>query len=395
MKRITILGSTGSIGVNTLKVVEACPDLYRVSALGAGGNVELLASQITHFNPQVVAVRNSASAEALAALLPGRAPEILVGAEGYAVISSLEEIDTVVSAMSGAAGLLPTLKALEAGKDVALANKETMVMAGGLVIEEANRRGGRVLPIDSEHSAVLQCLQGHSRGSLRRVLLTASGGPFRGADRETLSSVGPAEALRHPNWSMGPKISIDSATLMNKGLEVIEAKWFFDLEPRQIHVVVHPESIVHSMVEYCDGSVIAQMGIPDMRIAISYALSFPEHIANDLPPLDLLKVRSLTFEPPDTDRFPCLRLALEALETGGTAPAMLNAANEVAVAAFLEGRIAFPDIARVIAETLDRHSPVPAENIDLVLESDTLARSTAEEAAGKIRQRRGQSFAGI
>ena len=388
MKKITVLGSTGSIGVNTLKVIEANPDRYRVSALGAGGNVELLASQIARFSPQVVAVRDKTAAGALKKLISGNIPRILVGDEGYALISSIPEVDTVVSAMSGAAGLIPTLKALSAGKDVALANKETMVMAGGLVIKEAEITGARLLPIDSEHSAILQCLQGHGRSDLRRIILTASGGPFRTASREILETVTPAQALCHPNWSMGSKISIDSATLMNKGLEVIEAKWFFDLEPARIHVAVHPESIIHSMVEYRDGSVIAQMGSPDMRIAISYALSFPEHIANDLPQLNLEKIGTLSFQAPDLDRFPCLRLALESLEAGGTAPAMLNAANEVAVEAFLSERIAFPDIAGVIAETLEKNSQAAAETIEIVLEYDSLARRTAEEAVELIRRRR-------
>lgn len=379
MKKITILGSTGSIGVNTLRVVEDNPDRYSVFALGAGGNMDLLARQIVRFSPAVVAVKDSASAGKLSELIPGRTPEVLTGERGYRQISSLEEINTVVSAMSGAAGLLPTLEALRAGKDVALANKETVVMAGPVVIGEAARRGARLLPVDSEHSAILQCLQGHDRNDLRRVVLTASGGPFREADARTLAAVTPAQALRHPNWSMGPKISIDSATLMNKGLEVIEAKWFFDLEPGQIDVIIHPESIVHSMVEYCDGSVIAQMGVPDMRVAISYALSFPRHTANDLPRLDLEKTGTLNFHPPDLELFPCLRLALEALKAGGTAPAILNAANEVAVAAFLEERIAFTDIARVITEVLNRQSPVPAANIETVLEADSLARRAAGE----------------
>jgi 1-deoxy-D-xylulose-5-phosphate reductoisomerase len=394
MKQITVLGSTGSIGVNTLKVIEANPGLYDVYALGAGRNAELLASQINRFNPKVVAVRDTATADALPGFIGGgRVPEILVGTEGYRSIASLQETDTVVSAMSGAAGLLPTLEAVSAGKNVALANKETMVMAGGLVIERAKRSGARLLPIDSEHSAIFQCLQGHNRENLRRVIITASGGPFRTWDNKKLASVTPEQALRHPNWSMGRKISIDSATLMNKGLEVIEAKWFFDLQPRQIDVIVHPESIIHSMVEYCDGSIIAQMGIPDMRTAISYSLSFPEHSPNDLPPLSLEKVGALTFEPPDVIRFPCLRLALEALESGGTAPATLNAANEIAVAAFLEERIEFLDIAVIIAETLGKIGPLPAEDLDTILESDAGARQAAEEVVGDIRQNRShQSF---
>jgi 1-deoxy-D-xylulose-5-phosphate reductoisomerase len=389
MKRITVLGSTGSIGVNTLKVIEANPDLYDVCALGAGRNFELLASQVNAFNPKVVAVRDHETAEALKGLLGARKGlEIMTGPEGYGTIASFDETDTVVSAMSGAAGLLPTFDAIAAGKTVALANKETMVMAGGLVIEQAKRSGARLLPIDSEHCAIFQCLQGHNRGDLRRVLITASGGPFRNKDSRELVSVTPAQALAHPNWSMGPKISIDSATLMNKGLEVIEAKWFFDLHPRQIDVIVHPESIIHSMVEYCDGAIIAQLGIPDMRIAISYSLSFPEHTPNDLPPLSLEKIGKLTFEPPDMVRFPCLRLALEALNAGGTAPVTLNAANEIAVAAFLRERVAFLDIAFIITETLENIGSLPAEDIETVLASDARARQEAEEIVRNIQRRR-------
>jgi 1-deoxy-D-xylulose-5-phosphate reductoisomerase len=389
MKKITVLGSTGSIGVNTLKVIEANPDLYEVAALGAGRNAELLASQILRFNPKVVCVLDTNAAEALTRLLKvDSTPEILVGAEGYRSISSLDDVDTVVSAMSGAAGLLPTFEAVNAGKTVALANKETMVMAGALVVARAKQSGARLLPIDSEHSAIFQCMQGHNRENLRRVIITASGGPFRKADSRAMASVTPAQALRHPNWSMGPKITIDSATLMNKGLEVIEAKWLFDLEPRQIDVIVHPESIIHSMVEYQDGSIIAQLGIPDMRIAISYSLSFPEHTSNDLPPLSLEKVGSLTFEPPDMVRFPCLRLALESLEAGGTAPVVLNAANETGVAAFLEERIEFLDIGVIIAETLERSRVCRVEDLDTVLASDADARRTAEEVMKEIQGRR-------
>jgi 1-deoxy-D-xylulose-5-phosphate reductoisomerase len=387
MKRITVLGSTGSIGVNTLKVIEANPDLYDICALAAGRNFELLASQVTAFSPKAVAVRDTATAEALKGLIGGRKPpEILVGSEGYRTLASLEEADTVVSAMSGAAGLLPTLEAVIAGKIVALANKETMVMAGGLVIEQAKHTGANLLPIDSEHNAIFQCLQGHNREDLRRVVITASGGPFRNKDSRAMASVTPEQALHHPNWSMGPKISIDSATLMNKGLEVIEARWFFDLNPRQIDVIVHPESIIHSMVEYCDGAIIAQLGIPDMRIAISYSLSFPDHTANNLPPLSLEKIGKLTFEPPDIVRFPCLRLALEALEAGGTAPVTLNAANEVAVAAFLQERIKFLDIAFIITETLEKTGSLPAEDIDAVLEADARGRQAAEEIVSHIQR---------
>ena len=380
MKTISILGSTGSIGVNALDVIRDNPGLYRVAALAAGKNIDLLHRQIREFNPEAVSVIDSHAADTLGKRLgEGPCPAVFHGQEGASRIATWDGVDTVVSAFTGAAGLVPTYAALRAGNHIALANKETMVMAGGLVTQEARARGLSLLPIDSEHCAVLQCLRGHPREDLRRVILTASGGPFRTATMDRLRTVTPGHALDHPNWKMGAKITIDSATLMNKGLETIEAKWFFDLEMDTIGILVHPQSIVHSMAEYRDGSVIAQMGIPDMRIPIAYALSYPRHLENRLPPLSLERIGTLTFETPDMEKFRCLRLALDAAEAGGTMPAVLNGANEIAVASFLEGRIAFLDIAGVIDRTMERHVTGALDTIDTVMEADGWARKTAAQ----------------
>jgi len=291
----------------------------------------------------------------------------------------MDQVDTVISAMAGAAGLLPTYEAIKAGKHVALANKETMVMAGPLIIAEAEKKGVTVLPIDSEHSAILQSLMGHPREDLRRMILTASGGPFKDFSLEEMSKVTSAQALRHPNWNMGPKISIDSATLMNKGLEAIEAKWFFDLEIGQISILIHPQSVVHSMVEYKDGSIIAQLGIPDMIIPISYALSYPHHLKNSLPPLELETIGMINFERPDLNKFKCLKLALKAAEMSGSIPTVLNGVNEIAVESFLEGRIGFLDIPELIEKTIEAHKPYSIDSIEAVMEADRWARETARE----------------
>lgn len=299
--------------------------------------------------------------------------------EGFVHLATLNEVDTVISAMTGAAGLLPTFEAIKAGKNIALANKETMVMAGSLVMAEAGRRAITLLPVDSEHSAIHQSMQGHSREDVRRVLLTASGGPFRNMELSTMRHVTPQQALDHPNWNMGPRISIDSATMMNKGLEAIEAKWLFGLEMAQISIVIHPQSIVHSMVEYKDGSIIAQLGIPDMMIPIAYALSYPRHNKNRLPPLDLANIGMLTFEKPDYKRFRCLELALSAAEIGGSMPAVLNAANEVAVQAFLRGLIGFLQIADLIEKTMEAHVSYSIDHIEAVMQADRWARERAEE----------------
>jgi len=296
----------------------------------------------------------------------------------------MEQIDTVVSAISGAAGLLPTYEAIRAGKNVALANKETLVMAGAVVMAEAEKQRIQILPVDSEHSAILQSLRGHAREDVRRVILTASGGPFRGLSLEEMRNVTPAQALKHPNWNMGPKISIDSATMMNKGLEVIEAKWLYNLDIDQISIFIHPQSIVHSMVEYVDGSVIAQLGIPDMTIPISYALSYPRHVGNTLVPLDLDRIGTLSFEKPDLERFVCLKLAHEAARAGMSMPAVLNGANEIAVECFLKGKIGFLDIPVIIEKTMWAHEPFAVENIDAVIEADRWARKTARSLVNKI-----------
>jgi 1-deoxy-D-xylulose-5-phosphate reductoisomerase len=379
MKRLTILGSTGSIGTSALKVVEAHPEAYRVVGLTAGRNLELLASQTERFQPSAVALKDAQQAEALKSRLGKRAKtRVYSGAEGCMAVATLDEADTVLSAVTGSAGLPPTYAAIQAGKEIALANKETMVMAGSLVMEEAKRKGVSILPVDSEHSAIFQSLQGHPRADVKRVILTASGGPFRDLPLDAMASVTSEQALKHPNWNMGRKVTIDSATLMNKGLEVIEAKWFFDLSMDQIAVLIHPQSIVHSMVEYKDGSVLAQLGIPDMITPISYALSYPRHVETYLPPLKLEEVGTLTFMLPDRKRFMCLDLAFEAAQIGGSMPAVLNAANEEAVGLFLDGRIGFLEIAVLIKGTMDAHQPFEVDSIEKVITADRWARETVK-----------------
>ncbi|WP_305041216.1 1-deoxy-D-xylulose-5-phosphate reductoisomerase [Geoalkalibacter sp.] len=384
MKNLVILGSTGSIGVNTLDIVAAHPDRYRVLALTAGNNIERLEEQIRAFRPEVVAVVSESQASLLRNRLGGAPPDILWGVQGLMACASHSSAHMVVSAIVGAAGLVPTMAAIEAGHDIALANKETLVTAGPLVMARAAARGVRLVPVDSEHSAIFQSLEGHRRGDVRRMILTASGGPFRERSLAELSQVTPADALNHPNWSMGRKISIDSATMMNKGLEVIEARWLFDLPAERIDVHVHPQSIVHSMVEYIDGSVIAQLGLPDMRTPIAYALSYPERIALNIPQLDLCQIGRLTFERPDLQKFACLKLAYEALREGGTAPTVLNAANEVAVDAFLHGEISFLNISRVIAAVLEQPWDHRLDHIDDVLRADRRARSRARKTIEAI-----------
>jgi 1-deoxy-D-xylulose-5-phosphate reductoisomerase len=379
MKSIAILGSTGSIGVSALKVIESDPGEYKAVALAAGNNADLLFEQIMRFKPLVAAVSREDSAIALRERLKGRSnTDVLFGVKGFSELAALNEADTVISAMSGASGLIPTYKAIKAGKKLALANKETMVMAGAIIMELARSMNLDILPIDSEHSAVFQSLQGHDRRDLKRIVLTASGGPFRNLSIEEMKKVTPALALRHPNWTMGKKITIDSATLMNKGLEVIEAKWLFNLTMDQIDILVHPESIIHSMVEYLDGSVIAQMGIPDMITPISYALSYPRHRKTNLPPLRLEEVGKLTFEKPDMNRFKCLNLAFKAMNTGESMPAVMNGANEIAVESFLNGKIGFLQIPLLIERTMDRHNTFHPEGIEDIMEADAWARRTAE-----------------
>jgi len=385
MKKITILGSTGSIGLNTLKVIKSNPEEYRVLALAAGRNIELLIKQIEEFDPVAVAVLEEDTAVTIRDRLKGNTKtEVFSGTERFTQLVTLEEVDTVVSAMSGAAGLIPTYEAIKAGKDIALANKETMVMAGPIIMDQARKQDVSILPIDSEHSAILQSLQGHRQEDLRRVILTASGGPFRDVPLEKMEALTPASALKHPNWNMGKKISIDSATLMNKGLEAIEARWLFDLEMEQISIVIHPESIIHSMVEYRDGSIIAQLGVPDMITPISYALSYPRHIETHLPPLELDAIGALNFRKPDMERFRCLELALSAAETGGSMPTVLNGANEIAVESFLDGKIGFLQIPVLIEKTMEAHETFSIHSIDKVMEADSWARDTAGKELIKL-----------
>jgi 1-deoxy-D-xylulose-5-phosphate reductoisomerase len=382
MKNIAIIGSTGSIGVNALKVIEANPDRYRVVALAAGKNIDLLVKQIKQFRPLGAAVLDDAGAEDLRGRFRDRLrTQVFVGTEGVVHAATMGEVDTVISAISGAAGLPPTYAAIEAGKNIALANKETMVMAGPLIMRKARRKGVSIVPIDSEHSAILQSLQGHHREDLRRIILTASGGPFLGWSFESMKGVKPKQALKHPNWRMGKKITIDCATLMNKGLEAIEAKWLFDLAIDQISILIHPQSIVHSMVEYKDGSIIAQMGVPDMLTPISYALSYPRHIETPLPPLNFEEIGTLSFMKPDTTRFPCLDLAIEAAQVGKSMPAVMNGANEVAVDFFLKGRIGFLEIPKVIEKTMEAHEPFPIDSIEAIMEADAWSREAGRRLA--------------
>ena len=380
MKRITLLGATGSIGLRTLELVSGFPEEFAVAGMAArGSNPELIADLCRKYAPAAVALLEPAAVDALARLLPAPRPELLSGIDGLVALARDVDADVVLSALVGGVGLLPTMAAIQAGRTMALANKETLVMAGRLMTAAARARGVSLLPVDSEHSAVFQCLVGHNRGDVHRVLLTASGGPFRELPKAKFESVTVEDALRHPTWKMGAKITIDSATLMNKGLEVIEARWLFDLAPDQVQVVIHPQSIVHSMVEYIDGSVIAQLGVADMGIPILYALTFPERRPTPSARLDLTRTGPLTFEPPDPDRFPALRLARAALEQGGAAPVVLNAANEVAVAAFLERRIGFPEITQSIERALAAEPPAELGSIEECVEVDARTRRRVRE----------------
>jgi 1-deoxy-D-xylulose-5-phosphate reductoisomerase len=380
MKRITLLGATGSIGLRTLDLVSGFPEEFAVAGMAArGSNPEKIADLCRKYAPQAVALLEPAAVDALARLLPAPRPELLSGIEGLVALAREVDADVVLSALVGGVGLLPTMAAIQAGRTMALANKETLVMAGRLMTAAARARGVSLLPVDSEHSAVFQCLVGHNRGDVHRVLLTASGGPFRELPKEKFAAVTVEDALRHPTWKMGAKITIDSATLMNKGLEVIEARWLFDVAPDQVQVVIHPQSIVHSMVEYIDGSVIAQLGVADMGIPILYALTFPERRPTPAARLDLTRTGPLTFEAPDPERFPALRLARAALEQGGAAPVVLNAANEIAVAAFLERRIGFPEITQSIERALAAEPAGELGSIEECVEVDARARRRVRE----------------
>lgn len=385
MKAISILGSTGSIGNSTLAVISTFPDRFRVVGLSAGSNVEKLAEQISLFKPKIVSVRSRESLIALGQLVDLSGIESGFGEEAMVAVSTFEDADLVVAAAVGALGLVPTLAAIQAGKDVALANKEALVMAGELMTREQQARGTRLLPIDSEHCALHQCLASRDISSVAKLWLTASGGPFRKREAATFATITVEEALNHPTWRMGRKITIDSATLMNKALEIIEAHWLFGISQDRIDVVVHPQSVVHSMVEFVDGTVLAQLGRTDMRIPIQYALSYPEAWRTPLEPMDLSTALSLNFEPPDHGRFKSLGLARRALERGGTTPAAMNAANEVAVQAFLDGEIPFTGITEVVSDVVLNHASTAASALDVVLAADRAAREGARAACSAVR----------
>ena len=380
MKTISLLGSTGSIGINTLAVIRQFPERFQVSGLAAGSNVEEMRKQVIEFEPDLISMADESLADELAAALPkSYAGRILSGDQGLEAVATEQSADMTITAVVGAVGLKPTLAAICAGKDIGLANKETLVMAGALVMEEARRCGVRLLPIDSEHNAIFQALEAGRREDVKRIILTASGGPFHGRHGSELDAIRPAEALAHPNWDMGRKISIDSATLMNKGLEVIEARWLFDIDIDAIDVVVHSQSVVHSLVEFIDGSVVAQLGIPDMRIPIAYALSYPERLPLGLSRLCLSEGADLSFEKPDNDNFPALQLAYTACRQSGCSAAVLNAANEVAVAAFLDEKIRFTAITEIVAHCLEQ-SKSTGHDLNAILLADTAARKLAREA---------------
>lgn len=384
MKKISILGSTGSIGVNALEVIRQFPGCFEVIGLAAGRNVELLREQIHEFRPKVVSVAENEQARILRSMLQNDGIEVECGEEGHIAVATHPETDMVLSAMVGALGFMPTLRALSSGKDVALANKETLVVAGPIIAEAAQKNNVRLLPVDSEHSAIWQCLEGQRKDSIRKLILTASGGPFLRRDVESFDSITVEEALDHPNWRMGKKITVDSATLMNKGLEMIEAHYLFDEPAEKLEVIVHPQSVIHSMVEFIDGSVIAQLGTADMKIPIQFALTYPERWENRLPSVDLTKVRVLEFFEPDANKFPCLRLAHEALRVGGSMTAVLNAANEVAVHNFLMEKLPFTAISQVVESTMDQHESTPHPTLEDVLHADRWARKHAESLIAQM-----------
>jgi 1-deoxy-D-xylulose-5-phosphate reductoisomerase len=385
MKNISILGSTGSIGVSALDVIGNSPDRFNVVALSACTNIGLLTQQIDKFRPQVASVIDEVHARELKKKInPSVGVKILFGEDGYREVASIKHAHMVISSMVGSAGLIPTIEAIEAGKDIALANKEVLVMAGPLVVNKAREKNVKILPVDSEHNAIFQCITGQKAGYIKKIILTASGGPFLHLSKDELAGVKPADALKHPCWKMGRKITIDSATMMNKGLEIIEARWLFHVDMENIDVLIHPQSVVHSMVEFIDGTIMAQLSIPDMRIPIAYALSFPERIINRGPSLDLLKVGAFEFLPPDMEKFPNLILAVNAGKTGGTMPAAMNAANEVAVDAFLKGKIRFTDISKLIGAVLSCHQVEEASTLGKIIEADRWARNCTEKFIERI-----------
>jgi len=381
MKNVVLLGSTGSIGTSTTKVVEDLPDHLRLLGLAAGNNAELLLQQTRKFQPAAISLASPRAAGELQALL-GAGADVYSGPDGLLKLATLPDADIVLIAIVGTAGLAPALAAIRAGKDIAIASKEILVMAGEIVMREARRRGVRVLAVDSEHSAIFQCLDGKPPSSVRRLLLTASGGPFRHTPKEEFPAITVERALKHPSWVMGRKITIDSATLFNKGLEMIEARWLFDISMDRVGVVVHPQSVVHSMVEFVDGSILAQLSTPDMCLPIQYALTYPDRLPSTRVQTNFPSIGSLTFEAPDPDRFPSLRLAREAGEEGGTLPAVLNAANEVAVEAFCQGKINFPQITERVAQAMDSHDVVMQPTLDQILAADAWARRLTADLCG-------------
>lgn len=376
MKRISILGSTGSIGTQTLDIVRQHPEQFKVEALAAGNNTTLLLEQIREFKPSIVSVHDKAAADRLREQLP-QGVELYYGEDGLVEVAAGTDADTVVTAVVGSVGLKSTLAAIDEGKTIAIANKETLVTAGHLVTERAQAKGVKLMPVDSEHSAIFQCLNGEPMRGVRAITLTASGGSFRDRTRDELANVTVEDALKHPNWSMGAKVTIDSATMANKGLEVIEARWLFDLPYDQIHVLIHPESIIHSFVEYLDGSIIAQLGVPDMRVPIQYALAYPERLSNTSASLNLAEVAKLNFREMDTERFPMVRYAYDCGRTGGTATTVFNAANEVAVARFLRGEISFLDIERIVSTLISKHTAIPHPSLEAIQETDMRTRAEA------------------
>lgn len=384
MKHIALIGSTGSIGTATLTVCEEHPEMFRVVGLAAGKNVRLIAEQVRKFKPRLVCLASEKAAAALASCIDTRKTRVVWGSEGLTAVATMPAAETLVSAISGAAGLLPTFSAIRAGKDVALANKEALVMAGELLVREASRSGKKIIPVDSEHSAVAQILNGRGLKDVRRIILTASGGPFLSFSKGDLARVTPRQALRHPRWKMGSKVTIDSATLMNKGLEVIEAHWLFGIAPEHIQVVIHPQSIIHSMVEYIDGTVLAHLSQPDMKGPIAYALSCPERLSNTVKPLPVAAMGNLTFMEPDVKRFPALGLAYRALAEGNLMPAVMNAANEIAVQKFLEKRISFPAITKTIEKVMGAFHFSAAMSLESVLWADRWARMESEKAIEKL-----------
>ena len=373
MKKISLLGSTGSIGVNTLDVVDRNPESFQVLAMSAGSNVDLFAEQVRKFKPKIASLFDSTKISTLKERVADLDVEIIIGDEGSIAVATLPETDIVVSGVVGSAGLIPAIEALKAGKNLALANKETLVIAGELVLREAEKTNSQIIPIDSEHSAIFQALNGEKKERIKKIILTASGGPFRTFSSIEMENVTVKDALNHPNWDMGAKITIDSSTMMNKGLEYIEAKWLFGVDT-PVDIIVHAQSIIHSMIEFVDTSIMAQLGIPDMRVPIAYALTYPDRFECNLPSLDLASMGDLTFEAPDFERFPCLQLAIDAMEIGQTMPAILNAANEIAVQAFLDELIPYKDIAELIRMVMHNHRPSPLNELQDVLNADKWAR---------------------